>query len=187
LSGIAWHCYGGLGGLAALAQAYPTVDQIVSECSPGIIPYAPAEVGISATRNGATAVALWNLALDPAGGPVQRPNYGCSGCTGVITVNEVTHTATLGANFYQFGQLSKFVAPGAVRIGSERFVSDYQLPTGYGVTPGLDDVAFVNPDGSKVLIAYNNSTGPIRFAVDWHRRSFGYTLPTRATVTFTWR
>jgi len=35
LSGIAWHCYGGLGTLAALAQAAPTVDEIVSECSPG--------------------------------------------------------------------------------------------------------------------------------------------------------
>jgi Glycosyl hydrolase family 30 beta sandwich domain len=26
----------------------------------------------------------------------------------------------------------------------------------YGVTRGVDDVAFVNPDGSKVLVAYNN-------------------------------
>jgi glucosylceramidase len=188
LSGIAWHCYGGLGGLAALGQAFPAVDQIVSECSPGIIPYAPAEVGISATRNGASAVALWNLALDPAGGPVQQPNVGCPRCTGVITVNEQTHSANLGANFYQFGQLSKFVAPGAVRIGSESFVSDFVLPSGgYGVTPGLDDVAFRNPDGTKVLVAHNGSPGPIRFAVAWHGRTFDYALAGRATVTFIWR
>jgi glucosylceramidase len=188
LSGIAWHCYGGLGTLAALAQLAPTVDQIVSECSPGIIPYSPAEVGISSTRNGASAVALWNLALDPAGGPVQAPNYSCLGCTGIVTVSEQTHAATLTSGFYQFGQLSKFIQPGAVRIGSERFVTDFRLPTGaYGVTPGLDDVAFLNPDGSKVLVAYNGGTAASRFAVAWHGRAFNYTLQRGATVTFVWR
>jgi glucosylceramidase len=188
LSGIAWHCYGGLGALAALAQLAPTVDQIVSECSPGIIPYSPAEVGISAMRNGASAVALWNLALDPAGGPVQQPNVACRGCTGMVTVSEQTHTATLTASFYQFGQLSKFVQPGAVRIGSERFVSDFRLPNGrYGVTPGLDDVALLNPDGSKVLVAHNGAPRATRFTVGWHSRAFTYTLQRGATATFVWR
>jgi glucosylceramidase len=187
LSGIAWHCYGGLGTLAALAQLAPTVDQIVSECSPGIIPYSSAEVGISATRNGASAVALWNLALDPAGGPVQQPNVACRGCTGMVTVSEQTHTATLTASFYQFGQLSKFVQPGAVRIGSERFVSDFRLPNGrYGVTPGLDDVAFLNPDGSKVLVAHNGAPRVSRFTVAWHGRAFTYKLQRGATATFVW-
>jgi glucosylceramidase len=187
LSGIAWHCYGGLGTLAALAQLAPTVDQIVSECATAIIPYSPAEVGISSTRNGASAVALWNLALDPAGGPVQAPNFSCLGCTGVVTVSEQTHAATLTSSFYQFGQLSKFVQPGAVRIGSERFVSDFRLPNGtYGVTPGLDDVAFLNPDGSKVLVAYNGGATASRFAVAWHGRAFTYTLQRGATVTFVW-
>jgi O-glycosyl hydrolase len=188
LTGIAWHCYGGLGTLAALGQLAPTVEEIVSECSPGIIPYSPAEVGISSTRNGASAVVLWNLALDPAGGPVQAPNFSCLGCTGVVTVSEQTHTATLTGSFYQFGQLSKFVERGAVRIGSERFVSDFHLPTGaYGVTPGLDDVAFLNPDGTKVLVAYNGGTAASRFAVAWHGRAFTYTLQRGATVTFMWR
>jgi hypothetical protein len=37
-----------------------------------------------------------------------------------------------------------------------------------------------------VLIAYDNSAAPARFAVQWHDRSFAYTLQPRATVTFTW-
>ena len=70
--------------------------EILSECSPGIIPYPVSEVAIDATRNWASAVGLWNLALDPAGGPVQLPNTGCGGCTGLVTIDEQTHTAALG-------------------------------------------------------------------------------------------
>ena len=108
----------------------PTLDQIVSECSPGIIPYTPAEALISSLRNWASAAALWNLALDPSGGPVQRPNLGCPGCTGVVTISEQTHTVSYGLNYYQLGQISRFVAPGAVRIASNALVSDFRTPTG---------------------------------------------------------
>ena len=188
LSGIAWHCYGGMGVASALHQDYPYLDQIVSECSPGIIPYSAAEAAISATRNWASVVALWNLALDPAGGPVQAPNSGCRGCTGVVTVSEQTHSAYLGANYYQLGQLSRYVQPRAVRIASTRFASDFRTLAGhYGVTSGLDDVAFLNPDGSKVLVANNTSPARIRFAVAWHGLTVRYALAPGATVTFTWK
>jgi glucosylceramidase len=55
------------------------------------------------------------------------------------------------------------------------------------VTPGLDNVAFENPDGSKVLVATNNSETAIHFQVQWRDRAFGYTLAAGATVTFRWR
>jgi glucosylceramidase len=48
-------------------------------------------------------------------------------------------------------------------------------------------VAFLNPDGSHVLVAYNNSPQPIRFNVHWSPRTFAYALPGWATVTFRWR
>ncbi len=52
------------------------------------------------------------------------------------------------------------------RIDSPSFVGYYQqTPTNFGVTPGLDDVAFLNPDGTRVLVAYNGSPAPITFAV----------------------
>lgn len=71
--------------------------------------------------------------------------------------------------------------PGAQRIGSENFVT-YNSTTrdhraGYA-TAGLDDVAFENPDGSKLLLAHNNARRPDRFAVDWHRsRTVSSALP----------
>jgi glucosylceramidase len=188
LTGIAWHCYGGQPVMTELHQLDPGLDQIVSECSPGIIPYTAAEAVISGTRNWASAVALWNLALDPAGGPVQAPNIGCGGCRGLLTVSEPLHTMRFNGSYFQLGQVSKFVQPGSVRISSDRWVSDLQNTTGgYGVTPGLDNVAFLNPGGTKALVAYNNSPTPVSFAVGWRGWSFPYRLAPGATVTFTWK
>jgi glucosylceramidase len=188
LSGIAWHCYGGPTYMNALHALDPTLEQIVSECSPGIIPYTAAEAMISSLRNWASAAALWNLALDPAGGPVQQPNIGCPGCTGVVTISEQTHAVSYGLNYYQLGQISKFVRPGAVRIGSDSLVSDFRTSSGtYGATPGLDDVAFLNPDGTTVLVAYNNSGSWIRFAVTSGGKSFEAAMPPWAMTTFMWR
>jgi glucosylceramidase len=180
LGGIAFHCYQGMGQMSALHQAYPTENIVLSECSPGIIPYATAEVPIDATRNWASAVQLWNLALDPTGGPYETI-WGCPGCTGVVTVNEQTRTPLFGLNYFQYGQTTKYVQPGAVRIFSTRLVSD-----GYGVTPGVDDVAFLNPDGSKVLVAYNNRARAARLAVRWGGRFVNWTLRGHATVTLIW-
>lgn len=104
-------------------------------------------------------------------------------------MNEATRTTTYTADYYQLGQASSFVQPGAHRIGSEHFVSyGFAVPGNRRsiATAGLDDVAFENPDASKVLLAYNSSSASIRFAVDSHNRWFTYTLPAGATVTMIW-
>jgi glucosylceramidase len=187
ITGSAFHCYQGMGQMSTLHYEFPTKDIIENECSPGITPYSTGEVAIDATRNWASSVQLWNLALDPDGGPVQPPNYGCGGCTGIVAVDENTHATTYGLNYYQLGQVSKYVQPGAVRIDTNRAVADYADATGYGVTPGVDNVAFQNPDGSKVLVATNNSPAAVKVAVDWHGQYLNWTLWPGAMVTFTWR
>jgi glucosylceramidase len=189
LNGLAWHCYFGAPGVMnEFRQAAPRLDQIVDECSPGrITPTPTPEIVIASMRDWASTVALWNLALDPHGGPVQVPNHGCSGCVGLATINERTGSVSLRLSYYQLGQASAFVAPGAQRIKSAHFVSyAYSQPGVSVVTPGLDDVAFRNPDGSLVLVAYDNSPAAIRFAVNWSGRSFSYRLPAQAMVTFVW-
>jgi O-glycosyl hydrolase len=185
LAGTAFHCYHGMHALSRLHYEFPYKRIIETECSPGIAPYATPEIAIDATRNWASAVQLWNLALDPAGGPVQPPNFGCKRCTGIITVSEATHTASYGRNFYQFGQISRYVRPGAVRIFSTRLVSD--SPSRPYVTPGVDDVAFQNPDGSKVLVAYNTSPTAALVAIKYHGRYLNWTIASASTVTFVWK
>jgi O-glycosyl hydrolase len=188
LAGISTHCYrGDPTTMSTLHREAPTLDEIVAECSPGIMPASTSEVEISSMRNWASALALWNLALDPAGGPVQPPNLACPHCTGIVTIDEATHRVRLTRDYYQLGQLSKFVHPGAVRIGSNHFVS-YVRPTARRsmATAGLDDAAFQNPDGSRVLVAYNNSAAPTSFEVQNDGRYFSYVLGARATGTFVW-
>jgi glucosylceramidase len=174
-----------MGYFSAIHREFPSKPILLTECSPGIIPYATAEVPIDATRNWASGVQLWNLALDTSGGPVESNySYGCHRCTGVVTVDPQTHGAFYNLNYYQFGQTSKYVQPGAVRIFSTRFVRD--LSTG-DVSPGLDDVAFTNPDGSTALVAYNSAPDPATFAVRYKCRYLNWTLAPEATVTLVWR
>jgi glucosylceramidase len=189
LSGIAWHCYGGLPTVMSDSHAQaPAAEQIVTECSQGIEPYPVPEVLIGSLRNWASAVTLWNLALDPAGGPVQPPNSGCPHCTGDVTIDPSTQTVKFRLSYFQMAQVSAFVEPGATRVGTNTFVNYSQTSAKQpGASPGLDDVAFLNPDGTRVLVAYNNSTSPIRFGVAWNGQGFTYSLPAGAMVTFSWK
>jgi glucosylceramidase len=146
---------------------------------------------IASFRNWASAVLLWNLALDPDGGPVQSPNFGCPYCTGVITVDPRTNTVAYTLDYYELGQFSAFVMPGARRIASENFVRYNTRTPQHKVTyatQGLDDVAFENRDHSIVLLTHNTGTaGSARFAAMWRGRAFTYSLPAGATATFIWR
>lgn len=187
LNGIATHCYyGSPTVISTLHHDNPALHEIVSECSPGITPFATTEAEISAFRNWASAVGLWNLALNTTGGPVQPPNHGCPGCRGLMTINEASHTATPTIDYYELGQVSRFVDPGARRIASNHFVT-YRYPPSSVVSAGLDDVAFRNPDGRDVLVCYDNAQTAVTFAVRSRKRSFTYTLQPGSTATFIWR
>jgi glucosylceramidase len=188
LTGIASHCYFGSPTLiSSLHRMNPRLDQIVSECSPGITPFSTSELLISSMRNWASTVALWNLALDRSGGPVQPPNPGCPHCSGVVTVNKVTHTFAPTLDYFQLGQLSRFVIPGAVRIASGNFVRYRYVRRGADIaTPGIDDVAFLNPDGTKVLLVYNDSTVARAFGLESDGRRLAVRIAPKMTETLIW-
>ncbi len=187
LAGIAWHCYfGSPGVMTQLAQQSPRMDQIVDECSPEIRSFGTPEFLISTLRNWASVDSIWSIALDPAGNPVQTPNH-CGNCRGAVSIDQTTGNVTFRPEYYQLGQVSAFVTPGATRIDSPTLVTygtdSSNIET---VTSGLDDVAFLNPDGSKVLVAYNNSSAPISFAVSSDGSYFTYTIPAQTMTTFVW-
>lgn len=174
ISGVTWHCYGGSAAVMEhLHRMTPGLDQVVSECATQITPYTVPELVTRSLRNGASTVALWNLALNPKGGPVQPPNSGCHGCRGLVTIDQRTHTVRYSLAYYQLGQFSRFVAQGAVVVSSTQI-------------PGIDDVAVRNPDGSITLVAYNRSRSDVSFALAWGGQYLSYVLPSRATVTFVW-
>ena len=187
LAGLAWHCYNGVpGAMSDLHARAPGLEQIVTECAPNLTRYAVPEILIGSLRNWASMVTLWNIATDPSGGPVEAPNSGCHGCRGIVTINEKTHALTYNRDYYQLGQVGRFLQDGATRIASPTFVRFRRLPHSDVATAGLDDVALLNPDGSRVVVVYNNSSETRRFAVRWRGRQFGYSLPAGATVSFRW-
>ena len=112
----------------------------------------------------------WSLALDQNHGP---HTGGCSTCNPLVTVSESSGAVSYAIDYYTLGQYSKFVLPGAVRVYSSN-------------APGFVSVAFKNPDGSKVLVAYNESRSPTSFQVVWGSQSFTYSLPGLSWATFLW-
>ena len=182
LAGTAFHCYSGdPESQTTLHDLFPAKDIYFTECS-GIVSGNPATtfpdtlhwhtryLTVGAVRNWAKTVITWNMALDPSGGP---HNGGCDTCTGVVTIDPATGQATKEADYYVLGHYSKFVKPGAVRIGST-------------VDGNIWDVAFRNPDGSIIVIAVNDDwgTGSQRFNLQSGGNEFSYDLPAGAVVTF---
>jgi len=118
---------------------------------------------------------LWNIALDPEKGPLNSDTNGIGICRGLVTIDPKTGGVTYNADYYALAQVSRFVKPGAHRIYTNSF--------GEG---SLKNVAFQNPDGSKVLVAYNDSDAVKTFSVADGTQSFDYTLGAGDAVTFTY-
>ena len=173
IAGISWHCYSGTPeSMTAVHFAYPMSEVYETECSTGTseAPISTIDLLMQSVQNMARTVELWNIALDPNNGP---HTGGCADCLGVVTVDQSTGNVTYRNDYYQLGQFSKFVVPGAYHIASNTLGS-------------LADVAFKNPDGSKVVVAHNNGASSSTFQVLWGNQGFNYTLPAGATVTFKW-
>jgi O-glycosyl hydrolase len=180
--GTAWHCYAGdVAAQTAVHNAYPLEETHLTECSGGEWQGsdqqafdATMSLLVNSPRNYARDVVLWNMALDQHNGPT---NNGCLTCRGVVTIDTSTPTATVTKNvdYWALGHLSKFVLPGAVRIGSTTLADG-----------SVEDVAFRNTDGSTVLVAHNTTGASRTFQVLEGKAAFNYTLPAGAAATFRW-
>jgi glucosylceramidase len=189
VAGTAYHCYyGDPSAQTALHDAYPKKGIWFTECSGshgatdtpeqifrGTLTWHARTLTIGTTRNWAKSVVNWNIALREDGGPHLG---GCGTCTGLVTVTD-DGTVRTDAEYYTIGHLSKFVKPGAVRIGSTSFGTT-------GWNGQIMDVAFRNPDGSTALVVHNENDNPRSFAVAVGGRTFEYTLPGGSLATFTW-
>ncbi|HTI11005.1 MAG TPA: glycoside hydrolase family 30 beta sandwich domain-containing protein [Puia sp.] len=178
VDGSAFHLYAGdISALTGVHNAYPSKNVYFTEQWVG----APSNFGgdlswhvnnliIGATRNWSRNVLEWNLAADPNYNP--HTSGGCSTCLGAITISGSSVTRNVA--YYIIAHASKFVRPGAVRISSNTF------------SGGIQNVAFKNTDGTKVLIALNTGGSSQSFKVKWGGESFTYTLAAGAVITFKW-
>jgi glucosylceramidase len=181
VQGVAWHCYGGdVSAQNTVHDAFPTKDTYFTECSGGEwatnwsdnLKWFVGTLIIGSVRDWSRAVALWNLALDENHGP---HTGGCGNCRGVVTVVSSSGVYQRNVEYYALGHASKFVHPGAHRIGSSS-----------GIT-GLESVAFKNADdGSIAVIVLNTAAQAQRFSLRAAGKSFRYTLPPAGVATFIW-
>ncbi len=153
IAGSAFHAYAGdVSAMGAVKETHPDKDVYFTEISGGEwakdfgsnLVWNMRNIFIGSTRNWSKNALLWNLALDTSFGP---RNGGCQDCRGVVTIGNVQNV-TYNVEYYAIAHFSKFVKPGAKRISTEAFAA----------SSGIDQVAFLNPDGSKVVIVLNSNT-----------------------------
>jgi glucosylceramidase len=179
VAGTAFHLYGGdPQALTDVHNEYPNKNLYLTEQSVGgrmsptsiNIAEPVSRVLISATRNWGRNVLLWNLAADPKFGP-HTNDGGCTMCVGAITLDG--DNARLNVAYYAAAHFSKFVRPGAVRVGSNQLDQ-------------LETVAFLNADGKVVLVAANTGNFSKTFQIVYHGRALTTTLASEAVGTYIW-
>ncbi len=178
VDGSAFHLYAGdISALTTVHNAYPNKNVYFTEQFIG----GPGNFGgdfswhmnnliIGAPRNWSRVVLEWNLAADPNYNP--HTSGGCTTCLGAVTISGNNYTKNTA--YYTVAHASEFVQAGAVRISSNTF------------SGGVQDVAFKNPDGSKVVVALNTASSSQSFKIKWGSESFTYSLPAGAAATFKW-
>lgn len=181
VSGSAWHFYGGKHeAMSKIKEMFPDKEIWFTEGSGG--DWVPAFFNaymdqmmhvIRIPRNWAKTVVWWNIALDEKRGPTILSK---STCRGLIEINQKTGEVKYNVDYYTLGHISKFVLPGAYRIDS------------YTYQDRLESVAFLNPDGSKVLIVSNRTnTAKKMQVIEDGLEAFSYILPGYASATFVWQ
>ncbi|WP_259070982.1 glycoside hydrolase family 30 protein [Mucilaginibacter sp. X4EP1] len=176
VDGSAFHLYAGdISALTPVHTAYPTKNLYFTEIYTastgsfsGDLAWHLNNIIIGATRNWCKNVIEWNLASDPNFGP--HTSGGCSTCQGALTIGSFI---SRNVSYYIIAHASKFVRPGAVRIASD-------------ANTNLPNVAFKNPDGSKVLIVLNNTTSAQAFNIGFNSKIVSNTLAAGAVASYKW-
>jgi len=100
-------------------------------------------------NNGTVAWTDWNILLDERGGPNHVGNL----CFSPVHGNTQTGELTFTNSYYYIGHFSKFIRPDAKRISSASSSNN------------LSTTAFLNTDGSIVIIVMNSSEKEINYSL----------------------
>jgi glucosylceramidase len=182
VAGVAWHCYEGeFPAQSRVHDAFPEKDAWMTECSGGgwipelatfggTLAWMTDRLIIGSVNHWSRGVLLWNLALDPAGGPHAG---GCPVCRGVVTIDPATGAVTRNVEYYVLGHASRFVMTGAYRVRSA------------SRSAAVAVAAFVNPDGSRVAIVHRRAgAGPVTIGIDAKR--YSPSIPPGGVATLRW-
>jgi glucosylceramidase len=176
VDGSAFHLYGGdISALSLVRNTHPDrniyfTEQYTASTADfaGDLKWHVKNVVIGSCRNWSRNALEWNLANNPGYGP--HTNGGCTTCKGAVTIGA---SVTKNVAYYIIAHASKFVRPGSVRIQTN-------------VPGSLQNVAFVTPNGSKVLIVENDGSFAQTFNIRFNDKWVVTTLDAGAVGTYSW-
>lgn len=177
VDGSAFHLYAGdIAALSTVHNAFPNKNVYFTEQYnsstedfAGTLKWHLKNVIIGSMRNWSKNALEWNLANDAEFGP--HTDGGCTVCKGALTLSGSAITRNVG--YYIVAHASKFVPAGSVRIES-------------AVKGELQNVAFVRPDGKKVLIVENNGSTNLPFNIKQNGKWVVTALDAGAVGTYIW-
>lgn len=177
VDGTAFHLYGGdINVMSDLYSYFPDKKLYFTEQWTGAnsnfgndLNWHIRHVMIGSMRNRSSVALEWNLANDPTFGP-HTPG-GCTQCLGAVTIDGNTYQRNV--SYYIVGQMSRAVVKGSVRVHSTWLES-------------MPNVAFVRPDGKKVLVVLNDSEGSRKITVLQGGKVFNALMLPGSVSTFVW-
>jgi len=177
VDGSAFHLYGGdISALSQVKAAHPDRNLYFTEqytASTGNfatdLRWHIRHVIIGSMRNWSRNALEWNLANDAAYGP-HTPG-GCTVCRGALTISG--SSVQRNVSYYIIAHASAFVPAGSKRIYSSI----------YG---NIFNVAFVRPDGKKVLIVLNDATDAQTFNIKFKSKFAATILEAGSVATYVW-
>ena len=159
IQGVAVHWYAGdhFDALRMVKERYPGLKLISTEACVNNYTDNPswehaeryAHDVIGGLSNFLSAFIDWNIMLDETGGPTHIHNF----CNAPVIAHVDRDELEFRASYYYLGHFSKFIRPGAVRIGSSCYTSD------------LETVAFLNKDGTIAVEILNRTDNKIPLSI----------------------
>ncbi|HEY4154515.1 MAG TPA: glycoside hydrolase family 30 beta sandwich domain-containing protein [Puia sp.] len=177
INGSAFHLYAGdISALTTVHNAFPDKAVYFTEqytastgAFAGDLSWHLKNVIIGSMRNWSRNALEWNLANDPDYGP--HTEGGCNSCKGALTIDGASIKRNVA--YYIIAHASKFVPPGSVRISSN-------------ITGNLYTVAFLRPDGKKVLIVLNDNSVTTAFNIRFKNKWVSPQLAGGSVASFIW-
>lgn len=177
VDGSAFHLYAGkMSALSTVHEAFPDKNIYFTEQWVGgpdqfaeDLKWHISTLLVGATRNWSRNVLEWNLAADALYDP--HTDGGCTTCLGAVNIQDTSITRNVA--YYVVGHASKFVPDGSRRVASNS-------------VEHLDNVAFVTPEGKKVLVVINTDRSAQAFNISYSDKQVATRLDAGAVATYVW-
>ncbi|MBQ9726014.1 MAG: glucosylceramidase [Kiritimatiellae bacterium] len=181
-AGIAVHWYSGdhFEQLRMFKERWPDKDVLFSECCCGIHERTESDLWrqgelyahdiLGNLENGMTRWIDWNVLLDAQGGPNHVGNF----CNAPLRADEAGRTVVVQPSWRFISHFSRFLRPGAVRLGCSRWSAD------------VEAVAARNRDGSFAAVLLNRTDRALHPHLRFRGRFAPVDLPPHSIATVVW-